>query len=156
MTDGPTNEPAGELLRILPNLAVALYQAAPHEHLDAAAAGGTSLTRRQMDAAMELATRGRSTMTELAEALGVSKAAATEMVERLVAKGLVRRDASASDRRVVVVELTDDAQVRADRWLALGQAQLVHVFDRFPDVAPATLVEFLTALTDELKETSRV
>ena len=58
----------------------------------------------------------------------MSRAAAGEMVERLVAKGLVRRDVSPADRRVVTVEVTAAAapQVGAalERWRDRLQSSL--------------------------------
>ena len=89
-------------------------------------------------------------MSELADGLEVSKAAASEMVERLVAKGLVRRDVSPSDRRVVTVEVAVDAHPRVDEAIDRWRGQLQAVLARFPGVEPAVLIDFLAALTDEL------
>jgi DNA-binding MarR family transcriptional regulator len=144
-------DPAVELLKILPELAVALYRAAPHEHAHAAPPGAAAVTPRQMEAVVQLATYGRQTMGELADGLDVSKAAASEMVERLVAKGLVRRDVSASDRRVVTVEVATDAQPHVGQAIDRWRGQLQAVLARFPGVEPTTLIAFLAALTDELK-----
>ena len=163
-------DPIVELLRILPELAVTSYRAAPHGHAlvgqpagagrtvavapghaQGGPLGATPLTHRQMDVVLHLATSGRLAMTELAEGLGVSKAAVTEMVERLVAKGLVRRAVSTSDRRVTIVELTAGAQAQADAMVERWRAPLNAAFARFPEVEPATLTGFLAALTEELK-----
>ena len=57
-----------------------------------------------------LAYRGRMTMTDLAEALGVPLSTATRLVERLIHKGLVSRSRIEDDRRVVRVELSGDGQ----------------------------------------------
>lgn len=151
-----TTDPVVELLRILPELTVAAYRAAPHGHAHAGPAdpsspGDRSLTHRQMDVVLHLATHGPRTMTELAAGLEVGKAAVTEMVERLVIKGLVRRDVSATDRRVTIVELTETARTQADATIAHWRDPLSAVFARFPDVEPATLVGFLSALTTALK-----
>jgi DNA-binding MarR family transcriptional regulator len=134
-------DPAVELLKILPELAVALYRAGPPGPGPAAAPR----------AVVQLATYGRQTMGELADGLDVSKAAASEMVERLVAKGLVRRDVSASDRRVVTVEVATDAQPHVGQAIDRWRGQLQAVLARFPGVEPTTLIAFLAALTDELK-----
>lgn len=161
-----TTDPVVELLRILPELTVAAYRAAPHGHAHggpggplspggrpsaAASPAAASLTHRQMDVVLHLATHGPQTMTELAAGLEVGKAAVTEMVERLVIKGLVRRDVSATDRRVTIVELTDTARTQADTTIAHWRDPLSAVFARFTDVEPATLVGFLSALTAALK-----
>jgi DNA-binding MarR family transcriptional regulator len=56
----------------------------------------------------------------LAEASGFSSAAISKMLDPLVADGYVRRTRSETDRRVVVVELTDKgrdtAELRIDFW----------------------------------------
>ena len=49
----------------------------------------------------------RIIMSNLAEALGVPLSTATHTVDRLVAKGLVVRNRSEKDRRVVQVEMSE-------------------------------------------------
>ena len=148
----PTDtDPIVELLRVLPELAVASYRAAPHGHPRTGSPDRAPLTHRQMDVVSHLAVNGRQTMTEVADGLGVGRAAATEMVERLVTKGLVRRQASPTDRRVMIVELTEDAQTQADATVECWRGPLSAVFARFPDIEPATLIGFLAALTGELQ-----
>ncbi len=51
--------------------------------------------------------RLRMMMSSLAESLGVPLSTATHTVDRLVAKGLVLRNRSEEDRRVVQVEMSD-------------------------------------------------
>jgi DNA-binding MarR family transcriptional regulator len=67
---------------------------------------------------------GPRPVRELREAAGVSYPTATRALDALVEKGIVRRSADASDKRLVVVELTDagrgrvtgkEEQVRAAR-----------------------------------------
>jgi DNA-binding MarR family transcriptional regulator len=72
------------------------------------------------------------------------------MIERLVAKGLVRRDVSASDRRVVTVEVAAGVQARVDHDIDRWRGQLQTVLARFPGLEPAVLIDVLAALTDEL------
>src|SRR5436189_3437248 len=59
-------------------------------------------------------------MSDLAGLLGLAESSTTRLVDRLEATGLVRRGASPSDRRCVVVGLTGQGrrvtnQVRSDR-----------------------------------------
>ena len=49
-------------------------------------------------------------MTDLADALGVPLSTATHTVDRLVKKGVVARDRSEQDRRVVQLELTEQGK----------------------------------------------
>lgn len=61
-------------------------------------------------ALMVLADRGRLTMSDFAEALGVSLSTATRTVERLIEKGLAIRSRIEDDRRVVRVELSEQGR----------------------------------------------
>ncbi len=62
---------------------------------------------------------GCLTMNELSDTMNLSSSTMTRMVDQLVQKGLVRRKPDESDRRVVLVELTDHGQVTRE---ALDQA----------------------------------
>jgi len=55
---------------------------------------------------------GPKTAGQLAEATGLRPAATTTLIDRLSARGLVRRVPSETDRRQVLVEMTDEAFAR--------------------------------------------
>ena len=78
---------------------------------------GLSLQARVLLATLEGAGEPLSA-SNLAERLLVSGASITSLVDTLQRKGLVRRTGSESDRRVVLVELTEDAQPVIDGFLA--------------------------------------
>ena len=63
-------------------------------------------------------TEGPRTAGELAVATGLRPAATTALVDRLSERGLVRRVPSATDRRKVLVEMTDAG--RELTWSAYG------------------------------------
>lgn len=63
-------------------------------------------------------TDGPRSAGELAVATGLRPAATTAMIDRLSARGLVRRVASDTDRRKVLVEMTDAG--RELTWRAYG------------------------------------
>lgn len=52
----------------------------------------------------------RCIMSAIADAICLSLSSCTGLIDRLVAKKLVRRDRSGDDRRVVEVELTDEGR----------------------------------------------
>ena len=54
----------------------------------------------------------RATISELASRLYLAQSTVTELVDRTEEAGLVRRSASADDRRVVYVELTEEGDRR--------------------------------------------
>lgn len=72
-------------------------------------------------------------MTELANFLGLSKANATGLVDRLVARGLVRRRRSEADRRVVHASLTPDGRRAAEGLVATSRAGLRQLMRRVPE-----------------------
>jgi DNA-binding MarR family transcriptional regulator len=139
-----------ELAALLPELGVALYESAPHRH-GRARPLPRALTGRQMEAVIFLAHRDAVTMGEFADGLGTSRAAASELVARLLQKGVIRRDADPRDRRVVRVRLAGRAEGYASDVLTQWGERLGSVFARFPELDPDTLLAFLRALIDELK-----
>jgi DNA-binding MarR family transcriptional regulator len=139
-----------DLVQLLPELVVALYESAPHAQARRSAPEG-GLTGRQMKAIVFLAHRGRVTMGELADGLEIGRAAASELVERLVEKEVVRRAHDPADRRVVTVTLSDSAESLAVDVFAQWSAQVAAALARYPDLDPDTLIAFLQALIDKLK-----
>jgi DNA-binding MarR family transcriptional regulator len=78
---------------------------------------------------------------QMRRALGLSHSATVRLVDRLVADGLVMRQANASDRRAVALHLTDAGNTRCDAILS----------SRFKRIARA-----LDVLTSVEKETYRL
>jgi DNA-binding MarR family transcriptional regulator len=80
-----------------------------------------------------LETDGPQPMRALAEALDVSQASATGIVDRMEQRGLVERRRAEDDRRIVRVYLTDEgrnllAGIAQDR-----QEHMLRLFDDFSD-----------------------
>lgn len=71
-------------------------------------ASDVELSPQDGRALVTLAGRGRLTMTDFSELLGVPLSTATRMVERLIDKGLALRSRIEDDRRVVCVELSEE------------------------------------------------
>jgi DNA-binding MarR family transcriptional regulator len=86
--------------------------------------GSLSLVHLSVLAALEA--RSPLSMSEAAEALDVSIASATGIVDRMEKRQLVRRRHAADDRRVVFIELTDAGgkvfrDLEAQRRVRLGR-----------------------------------
>lgn len=91
----------------------------------AAAAQAMGLPARQHQALLAIKRHARAvpmTVGALAESLLVTPHAATELVDRLVAAGLVARRADASDRRRLLLTLTAKAE-KTLRALSLAHLQ---------------------------------
>lgn len=132
------------LARLLPQVALTIYESAPHA--EARRATRARLTAPQMRAVLCLAGGEPHTMGDVATGLRIGRAAASEMVDRLVEKGVALRDADPSDRRVVRVRLAPWACRYADRALAAWRARVDEALARHPDLDPEALVAFLATL----------
>lgn len=73
----------------------------------------TELTNAQWIPLFKLSMGKSSTAAELARECRLDAGAMTRMLDRLEAKGLLRRERSAADRRVVTISLTDDGTAAA-------------------------------------------
>ena len=82
-----------------------------------ALAAEVGLTPQRYDLLLQLkaAPGGQSTVTELGKRLHLRQTAVTELVKRAEEAGLVRRRRSESDRRVFLLELTEDGDRRVTR-----------------------------------------
>ena len=54
--------------------------------------------------------QARLKMTELSQTMGISKAAATQAVNRLVDRGLLDREGDENDRRTVYIQMSDKGE----------------------------------------------
>ncbi|HET9850456.1 MAG TPA: MarR family transcriptional regulator [Candidatus Saccharimonadales bacterium] len=66
----------------------------------------TQLSRAQLGMLYTLFYRPGINMKQLADHLGISKSAVTQLIEQLIDKGLVSRAPDTADRRVAVIALT--------------------------------------------------
>lgn len=102
--------------------------------IKARSAAEQGLSRPQAEALHLLSCRDWATIKLMAELLGISSSAATQLTEGLVQMDLVTRQSSAEDRRVVEVRLTKDGKAKVK---ALHDAAKEHV------------TELLSGLTDQ-------
>jgi len=111
------------------------------------------LTGNQLFVLVAIGLRGRQTVSELAEDLGVSLSAITGLTSRLVRQGLVVRQRDQDDRRLVFVELTAEGETTAHDFLQQRKKLISRYFDRLPlaevDQMVATLDKLLVIVQDE-------
>lgn len=93
------------------------------------------LTNRQLKVLLVLCVSAQAgaRMGQLASALGVTLPTVTGIVDRLVEHGLVRREEDPSDRRLVVVRLTESGRALMDRLRSRGRADFAVTLDRLGD-----------------------
>ena len=90
---------------------------------------GLSMT--QFIALRVLDTRGNVTMSELRDCLDITQGAATTVVDKLLARGLVARVADASDRRLVLVRSTDAGTSLMQSVLTASQIHIDRILGKF-------------------------
>jgi len=91
-------------------------------------------------------------MSELSSFLGLSKANATGLIDRLVTRGLVRRQRSTTDRRVVQVSLTADGHRAAVKLTATWRKGLKQLMKRVPEKNLGPFIDTLEKLALGLAE----
>jgi DNA-binding MarR family transcriptional regulator len=85
-------------------------------------------------------------VTDVAEFLGVTNAAASRAIDRLVQRDLVDRSVSIEDRRAVELSLTPNGRELLDRFAAVRNRELLRLMGDYP----ASKLEMVAALMDEL------
>jgi len=104
--------PEDELARTLRRLTRAA------ERLESAALAAAGLPRAQAHALLAVAGMARPAMAMVARELDLAPSTVTRLLDPLVRRGLVRREADPEDRRVIVVALTGAGRQAAERLAA--------------------------------------
>lgn len=102
----------------------------------------------QVDVLDVLFERGSCSMSDLADALEIDASSATRSVARLVARGLVGREAEVADARVVLVSLTAEGREACDRYRAQRDVFLAVVFADFTEDELAAGAQFMERLIE--------
>ena len=90
------------------------------------------VSETDLDVLEHLEAEGSLTQRELGERLSITSGAVTMLVDRLEAAGWVRRGPHPSDRRYVLVELTEKAATDAPEGLASYHARIRAIADTVP------------------------
>ena len=129
-----------------------------HRIFKAAAAGGHTpwvgldLTREQLRIVFLIHHHKKLSPGEVADALGVSKANVTGVINRLVVKGLVSRRENPADRRGYILSLTEKGRLQVERLQEVHTEKMAGVLGKMPDEAVEGLLKGLTALLEALEE----
>ena len=88
----------------------------------------------------------KPTMQELARFLGLDKSSVTGLVDRAERRGLVARVPSTTDRRAVLVSLTDDGRSLVSAAAARFETDVSALLSRLPPRERETLSRIITRL----------
>jgi DNA-binding MarR family transcriptional regulator len=98
-----------------------------------------------------LSMRGTSTPTELARYTGLTTGSATAMLDRLENAGFITRRPNPSDRRGVLVDITDKWGATAGPLVAGVQRAHGELIARYSDAELETIADFLKRFTDNVR-----
>lgn len=95
--------------------------------------------------------RGPQSIGRLAEIVGVSPPAATQLVDRLVEHGIVERRHDPNDRRIVLVDYTPGEREMAQRIMENRRKPLRRVVDNLTDEEARAFLKGLQLLADSFR-----
>ncbi|MFN8590889.1 MAG: MarR family transcriptional regulator [Thermomicrobiales bacterium] len=125
---------------LLPIIGTSLYSGISH------LGHSYQLTTTQVKVLLHLGAKGEMTVGEIANALGVSMPAASELVDRLVEAGHLTRTSDPADRRKVVIVATPEAKRIGIALRQLRQDQVRLALDQIAPEERPCFVRSLEAL----------
>ena len=112
----------------------------------------TGLSFSQINILMRLFHGGSAGVSEIGERLGVSNAAASQAVERLVQMGLVERTEDPQDRRAKQLALTPQGCTLIERGIEIRSQWVEGLTDALTPEQQSMIISALTLLTAAAKE----
>lgn len=91
------------------------------------------LTGPQLIILNEIASHDTLSVTELARSISLSQATVTDVLNRLEKRGLIERTRDASDRRRVMIRITDECRAILSQAPSLLQEQFVERYSSLAD-----------------------
>lgn len=134
-----------EVIELLPNIDRGLYATVMGDPVI------RGLTLPQVKALVFLYDNGEQSMSELAARLRVTLPSASELVDRLIDRGLVEREIDRGDRRRVLISLTEPAIAYGRRIHDLRRAQVRAALDAMPEHEHDIFLRSIRALVAALQ-----
>jgi DNA-binding MarR family transcriptional regulator len=116
-------------------------------------ARGSGLSMSQLGALFHIHRMGTSGVTDLGEHLGVTSAAASQMLERLAQQGLILRSEDPSDRRAKQIVLTDKGLQVLQESMRSRQNWLYNLAAALSDSEKETITAAMNVLIDRAQRT---
>ena len=112
----------------------------------------SSLSNSQLGALMRLYYHGDCPISNIGDNLGITAAAASQMVDRLVQNGLLQRDEDPDDRRVKRVTLTTKGNALVQEGVEARLKWLRDLETSLPEANHREIIASLSTLTEIAKE----
>jgi DNA-binding MarR family transcriptional regulator len=107
---------------------------------------GPDLTLPQFRALVYLSRRQGSSLSDVAEHLGLTAPSTSVMVDGLVSRGLVARQVHPDDRRRVILALTPAGQAAMESAHEMTENRLAERLEDLPEPERAAIVQAMQAL----------
>ena len=146
-----TRTELAELRGALRQVVRRLWRRRGPSELLALVSGEPRLGRRHVAALAQVGAEGTQTVSEIAEAVGVSLPAASKLTTELEAHGLVRRSEDPDDRRRTVVTLDPTTAEHVHAWLTARDRPLEQALATLTADEREALLKGLHALADALR-----
>jgi len=105
----------------------------------------------QQAALLSYASSGKSSPSQLMDAIGTDTAGMTRLLDRLEAKGLIRRGPNPDDRRSVLVEPTERGLALVPQLAPVFGQVTSQLFEGFSDAEVANFSSFLKRMRENLQ-----
>ena len=111
-----------------------------------------NLSMSQMGALLRLHKQGVCGVSDIGDDLGITSAAASQMLERLVQQGLIVRAEDPNDRRAKQIALTDKGRDMLHEGFRAHQSWLSDLARKLPADEHPQVIEALRILIDHIKQ----
>jgi DNA-binding MarR family transcriptional regulator len=125
------------------------------DQMDDAAARGFGVNRTDARCLDIVEQFGPITAGRLAEMAGLTTGSVTAVIDRLVAKGYLRRVPDPGDRRRVMVELTEELEQLAGRYYGPLAEQAFPFLSRYTNAELELITEFMRTSTAIVERRAR-
>jgi DNA-binding MarR family transcriptional regulator len=114
----------------------------------------TGLSFSQINILMRLVHHGNTSVSEVGEQLGVTNAAASQAVDRLVGLGLIQRTEDPVDRRTKQLALTPKGYAMIEEGIAARSEWIEGLTDALNAEQQILIISALTLLTEAAQKTN--
>ena len=113
----------------------------------------TGLSFSQLNILMRLFHGGRCGVSEIGERLGITNAAASQSIDRLVNMGLIKRSEDPADRRAKQLALTQAGQALIEKGVEVRSQWVEGLTEALTSAQQDMIITALTLLTEAARKT---
>ena len=113
----------------------------------------TPITLSQWPVLVTLMEKDRVGVKEIAESLGITSSASTQLVDGLVKNGYLVRESDANDRRALLLRLSDKHRRKMSEIRATAMKRFNHMFDALSDNELIQYAKLNKKITDNILKT---